>query len=128
MKLQVLYVRATSNPNVKLDVITDDEIRVTYVCVIQYLVLYGFCSFIYLNNIINLGEGKFMLEHSFYLLLLFNTLLSIFGTESLVKMLNSPWFSKIFLCSHLVLSISFILFDCFLDVLEEWLLREWEDL
>ena len=37
-----------------------------------------------------------MLEHSFYLLLLFNSFFLIFHTESLVKISNSPWFSRIF--------------------------------
>ena len=35
VKHQALYVRITSILNVKLDVIIDDEIRVTYDCVIK---------------------------------------------------------------------------------------------
>ena len=58
MKHQVLYVRATSIPNVKSDVIIDYEIRVTYDCVIKItLLLNNFCSFSYLNNIIKIWEG-----------------------------------------------------------------------
>ena len=59
-----------------------------------------------------------MLEQSFYLLLLFNDLFSILQTESFAKMSNSPRFQGSLLCSHLVGSALFILFDCFLGVLE----------
>ena len=46
-EVSVLYVRATSIPNVKSDVKIDDEIRVTYSCAIKKnLVINNFCSLI----------------------------------------------------------------------------------
>ena len=58
MKHQVLYFRVTSIPNVKLDVIIDDKIKVIYDCVIKITkLLNNFCFFIYLNNIIKIRGG-----------------------------------------------------------------------
>ena len=57
---------------------------------------------------------------------LFNVHFSIFHTESLVKMSNSLWFSRIFTLQSSSW-FCFIFIDCFLGVLEKKrFLREWE--
>ena len=49
----------------------------------------------------------------------FNALFSIFHTEPVIKMSNSPDFQGSLHCSHLVGSVSIILFDCLLGVFEK---------
>ena len=65
------------------------------------------------------GRDRFILEHSFDLRLLFNVLFSIFNTEYLVKIRIHPNFQGSLVCSRLVGSVSFLLFDSFLGVLEK---------
>ena len=62
---------------------------------------------------------------SFIFLRFCNVHFSIFHTESLVKMSNSLWFSRIFTLQSSSW-FCFIFIDCFLGVLEKKLLREWE--
>ena len=61
----------------------------------------------------------------FIFLFFFNVHFSIFHTESLVKMSNSLWFSRIFTLQSFRW-FCFNFFDCFLGVLVKRLLREWD--
>ena len=60
-----------------------------------------------------------------FIFTLYNAHFSIFHTESLVKMSNSLWFSRIFTLQSFSW-FCFNFFDCFLGVLDKRLLREWE--